>query len=195
MVRQRLSEDLVIACAGRLADDAGFGAVTLSSVASELGVATSALYNHCAGLDGLHRQLAVTATNELVQTLRTAAIGTGGDRALAAMAAAYRDYALDHPGRFAATLRPPAVDDPRLHEANRSVIDTFALVYAAMGFDPQACERAAQSTRSALHGFLALEHTSARPSTDAARSADSDAASDQNFDHLVSMLQRALLDV
>lgn len=191
MARQRLSEDLVIACAGRLADASGFGAVTLSSVAAELGVATSALYNHCAGLDGLHHQLAVAATNELAQMLRTAAIGTGGDRALAAMAAAYRGFALEHPGRFAATLRPPAVDDPRLHEANRSIIDTFALVYAAMGFDPQACEQAAQSTRSALHGFLALEHTSGQRATP---SDGDDQESDENFDHLVSMLQRALLD-
>lgn len=183
MTRRRLSEDLVIACAGRLADDAGFGAVTLSSVAAELGVATSALYNHCAGLDGLHHQLAVAATNELVQVLRTAAIGTGGDQAVAAMAEAYRGFALEHPGRFAATLRPPVVDDAGLHEANRSVIDTFILVYAAMGFDPEACERAAQSTRSALHGFLALEHTSG---------AEADAASDENFDHLVSMVQRVM---
>lgn len=180
MARQRLNADLVIACAGRLADSDGFGSLTLSSVASELGVATSALYNHCAGLDGLHHQLAVAATNELVEKLRTAAIGTEGDRALAAMASAYRGFAQDHPGQFAATLRPPMIDEPSLREANRSVIETFALVYAAMGFEPEACACAAQSTRSALHGFLALEHSSG------------EATGDQGFEHLVEMLRRGL---
>ena len=174
----------MIACAGRLADQSGFSAVTLSMVASELGVATSALYNHCDGLDGLHHQLAVVATNELVQTLRTAAIGTEGDRALASMADAYRCFAFEHPGLFAATLRPPASDDPRLSEANRSVVDTFALVFAAMGIDRESCERAARSTRSALHGFLALEHSDGSETSEA----------DESYEHLVATISRGLFD-
>ena len=121
MSKQRLNPDLVVHFACELADADGFGAVTLSSVASGLGVATSALYNHCAGLDGLHQQVAVAATNARVESLRTAAIGSAGDTALFAMARAYRDFAASHPGQFASLLRPPsAVDDDRL-QAERSV--------------------------------------------------------------------------
>ena len=156
--------------------------MSLSSVAADLGVATSALYNHCAGLDGLHHQLAVVATNELVQTLRTAAIGTQGDVAIFAMAVAYRGFATDHPGQFAAILRPPIVDDDRLSTANRCVVDTFALVYAGMGFESDRCEFAARSTYCAIHGFLALEHLSTEP------------ASDSNFDHLIGTLRRGLVE-
>jgi len=181
MARQRLNEDLVVQAACALADVEGFGSVTLSSVASDLGVGTSALYNHCAGLDGLHHQVAVASTNTLVEALRTAAIGAQGDRALSAMAAAYRSFATSHPGQFASILRPPQGEgDERLAAANRSVIDTFMLVYAGMGFDPAQCELAARSTQSALHGFLALEHSA--PSVDA----------DSNFVHLVEMLRRGL---
>lgn len=181
MARQRLNEDLVIRAACALADTDGFGSVTLSSVATDLGVATSALYNHCAGLDGLHHQIAVASTNTLVESLRTAAIGAQGDRALAAMALAYRSFATLHPGQFASILRPPpGSGDERLAAANRSVIDTFMLVYAGMGFDPGSSELAARSTYSAIHGFLALEHSA--PSTNA----------DSNFEHLVETLRRGL---
>lgn len=181
MARQRLNEDLVVQAACALADVDGFGAVTLSSVASDLGVATSALYNHCAGLDGLHHQVAIASTNALVESLRTAAIGAQGDRALAAMAAAYRSFATSHPGQFASMLRPPpADDDERLALAHQSVIDTFMLVYAGMGLDPVPCGLAARSTYSAIHGFLALEHRA--PSVDA----------DTNFEHLVDTIRRGL---
>ena len=181
MVRQRLNEDLVVQAACVLADVDGFGSLTLSSVASDLGVATSALYNHCSGLDGLHHQVAVASTITLVEALRTAAIGAQGDRALAAMAAAYRSFATSHPGQFASILRPPPSDgDGRLATANQSVIDTFMLVYAGMGFDSGPSELAARSTHSAIHGFLALEHSA--PSIDA----------DSNFEHLVAMLRRGL---
>jgi hypothetical protein len=54
------------------------------------------------------------------------------------------------------------------------------LVYAGMGFDPVPCELAARSTYSAIHGFLALEHSA--PSADA----------DTNFEHLVATLRRGL---
>ncbi len=180
MARQRLSPDAVVEQASRIADERGLASVSLSSVAADLGVATSALYNHCDGLDGLHHQLAVAATNELVQALRTAAIGTEGDRALMAMAVAYRGFATSHPGQFASTLRPPVVADDRLAAATRSIIDTFALVYGAMGFDPDRCEFAARSTHSAIHGFLALEHLSVDP------------PSDSSFEHLVDTLRRGM---
>ena len=181
MSKQRLNPDLVVHFACELADSEGFGAVTLSSVASGLGVATSALYNHCAGLDGLHHQVAVASTNALVETLRTAAIGTAGDTALFAMARAYRDFATSHSGQFASLLRPPTTaGDDELHAANRSVIDTFALVYTAMGFDPEQCENAARSTYSAIHGFVALEYLSPANGGDA------------SFDHLIATLQRGL---
>ncbi len=182
MARQRLSEDLVVERARQIADERGFGSVSLSSVAADLGVATSALYNHCAGLDGLHHQIAVAVTHQLVQALRTAAIGTQGNVALVSMAVAYRGFAMEHPGQFASTLRPPMVDDDRLLVANRSVVDTFALVYAAMGFESDQSEFAARSTHCAIHGFLALEYLSAEP------------ASDSNFEHLIGTLRRGLVD-
>ena len=108
MAKQRIDLDDVINSATRFVDGGGLDELALGKVAEDLGVRTSALYNHCAGLDGLHHQIAVAVTHQLVQALRTAAIGTQGNVALVSMAVAYRGFAMEHPGQFASTLRPPS---------------------------------------------------------------------------------------
>ncbi len=152
--------EILTATAATIVDEAGFDALSVSAVAGELDVAPSALYTHCDGLSGLRSLVAVAASQNLVERIRTAAIGTAGDSAVVAMGLAYRQFALDHPGQFAALLRSPVADDPALRVANRAVVDVFTLVFTAMGLSPRQSTLAARSTHSAIHGFLALEHVS-----------------------------------
>lgn len=155
----KLSTIGVINQAIGLIDQHGYDALSVSAVAHEMEVAPSALYTYCDGLDGLRNLVAIAATNNLIIDVRNAATGAYGDIALNAMGDAYRSFALDHPGQFASTLRPPAVDNDDLNAANTALVDIFALVYAATGFDQARSRLAARTTRSAIHGFLALEHT------------------------------------
>lgn len=158
MSKRRLNISVVVDEAIELVDRDGFDALSLTSVASELDVGPSALYTHLDGLEALRYLVAVRATDNLTDDVRHAAIGTAGDAALASMGSAYRRFALDRPGQFASTLLPPKSDDDDLARANRALDDLFVLVYTAMGLDPARAHLAARSTRSALHGFLALEH-------------------------------------
>lgn len=158
--KPRLSVDGVVGSAVELVDRDGYDALSLSAVAGELSVAPSALYTYCNGLDGLRNMVAVAATNNLTGRLRNAAIGNAGEAALTAMSDAYRGFALDHPGQFASTLRPPEVGNDDFAAASTSLLDIFVLVYLAMGLDDDRSRLAARSTHSALHGFLAIEHTS-----------------------------------
>ena len=176
----RLSTERVIDCAVDLVDTQGFDALSLTSVADALSVAPSALYTYCDGLEGLRHLVAVAATNNLTDGLRNAAIGTSGDDALNAMGTAYRGFALDHAGQFASTLRP-ARGSVELAAANDSLLSVFVLVYAAMGLDEDRSHLAARSTRSALHGFLALEHTTGTSEEHA-----------DEYQHLLDALQRGL---
>jgi AcrR family transcriptional regulator len=159
MPPRRLSLSGVLDEAIDLVDRRGFDALSLSSVAVELGVGPSALYTHLDGLEALRYLVAVRATENLSTEVRSAAIGTAGDAALDAMGTAYRSFALDRPGQFASTLLPPRADDDDLARANRALDDIFVLVFTAMGFDAARAHLAARGTRSAIHGFLALEHT------------------------------------
>ncbi len=177
----RLSPALVTSAALAIVDTRGFDALTLSAVADDLAVAPSALYTHCKGLDGLRHLVAIAATDNLTTRVRDAAIGTSGNDALNSIGAAYRDFALSHPGQFASTLRPPASDDHELEDANTTLLGIFALVYQASGMTSHDSHLAARSTRSALHGFLALEHCSGTTNEH-----------DAEFRHLLDALQRGL---
>lgn len=164
-----------------MVDREGFGALSLTSVADRLQVGPSALYSHVDGLEGLLYSVAVAATGNLTERVRNAAVGTAGDHALEAMGAAYRAFAQEHPGQFASTLLPPRSDDDDLAAANEALVDVFALVYTAMGLSEADAGLAARSTRSAIHGFLALEHN-----------AGTTAAHDAEYEHLIETLQRGL---
>ncbi len=177
----RLTPKIVTLAAIDLIDTHGFDALSLSAVADDLDVVTSALYTHCRGLDGLRHLVAVTATQNLTATVRNAAIGTAGSTALNAIGSAYRSFALTYPGQFASTLRPPEAVDDELIDANASLLDVFTLVYAASGLTPADSRLAARSLRSAIHGFLALEHCSGTSSEHAAE-----------FQYLLDALQRGL---
>ncbi len=152
--------DVLVTTASSFVDDVGYDALSVSAIAGALEVAPSALYTHCDGLEGLRSLIAVAASQNLADRIRTAAIGTSGDSAVVAMGLAYRRFALDHPGQFAALLRSPLADEPELRAANQAVVDVFTLVFTAMGLTPRESTLAARSTHSAIHGFLALEHVS-----------------------------------
>lgn len=160
----------------------GFDALTLTAVAEELGVAASTLYTHIGGLDGLKHLVAEAATRNLTGQIRNSAIGISGPDALLAMAVAYRDFALDHPGQFASTLLPPRVGNDDLADANAELLGVFVLVYRGAGLDDGEAQLAARAMRSAIHGFLAIEHVTASRS-------DHDA----EYRYLVGALQRGLL--
>lgn len=158
MARRRgVDKDAVVATALALADRDGLAAVTLARVAEELGIQAPSLYSHVEGLPGLRRDLAHAATVEMGEALRDAAIGRSGRDALVAVSAAYRGWALAHPGRYDATLWPvdPA-DDERVAGARRAQ-DAFAAVIRSYALDRETGRRAGRAWRAALHGLVTLE--------------------------------------
>ena len=178
--RTPIDHDRVARAAIGVIDESGFEALSLSTVAEELGVGPSALYTHVDGLAGLHHVAAVESTRRLVSEVRDAAIGTGGDAAIHAVATAYRGFATGHPGRFTATLRVAAPTGP-LVEADAELDTVFLLLGRARGLQGEAADQAARNVRRAIHGFVVLEHT-----TGHRRSADGDFAA--LIDALCAML-------
>jgi AcrR family transcriptional regulator len=181
VARQTLSLRGVTEAAMALVDRRGFEALNLSAVAEDLGVGPSALYSHVDGLAGLRYMVAVQSTANLASQIRDAAVGIAGDHALDAIGAAYRGFAHANAGQFASTFLPPRSPDDDLAAANRSLLDVFVLVYRAMGLTTDESHLAARSTRSAIHGFCALELASGiTPEHDA------------EYRHLLQTLQRGL---
>ena len=157
MPRRGLDRAQVIAAAAAIADADGLEAVTLARVAAALDVRSPSLYNHVAGREGLLRGVATQATGELAAALRRAATGRAGAEAIAAVAAAQRDYAHAHPGRYAATVAAPAPGDTEHEAAAAEAVDVLTAVLGGAGLEGDDLIHAVRALRSAVHGFAALE--------------------------------------
>lgn len=155
--RKHIDRQRVLEAGIALADAHGFEAVTLASVAAELGIRIPSLYNHVAGLPGLRHELALWGLRQLGDRLRRAAVGRAGDEAIVSMAHAYRAFAHAHPGIYAATLRAATPDEPALAAAGQEVLDTVLAVLEPYGFSPEDTLHLVRSLRSLLHGFVDLE--------------------------------------
>lgn len=153
----------VISAAVELVDNdgiSGFADLTLASVASHVGVAVPSLYKHVKSLADLRRGIAIDSAEALTAVLARAATGRSGRDAVDAMSRALRNFALAHPGRYAATQVAANPQDPLDAELSARSAETVAVIAAVLrGFDLPAelMIDVIRLLRSALHGFVVLE--------------------------------------
>jgi AcrR family transcriptional regulator len=157
MARAGLDTDAVVRAAARLANADGLGAVTLARLASDLRVRPPSLYAHVDGLGDLRRRIGNRGALELAGELQAAAAGRAGGDALIAVAQAYRQYALAHPGSYEALQRAPDPADPEATAAAERVVEVVVAVLRGYGLAGDDAVHAARVIRSALHGFVTLE--------------------------------------
>ncbi|MFI6799910.1 TetR/AcrR family transcriptional regulator [Streptosporangium canum] len=158
MARAGLTPERVTEAAADLADAVGFGNITVSALARSFGVKDASLYSHVRNLRDLRERVALLAAGELADRIAAAVAGRAGKEAMVAFANAYRDYALAHPGRYAATqavqLDPAALARSTVHA--RTVELTHAMLRAYRLVEPDLTD-AGRLLRSAFHGYITLE--------------------------------------
>ncbi|TGN76564.1 TetR/AcrR family transcriptional regulator [Streptomyces bauhiniae] len=157
MARAGITADRLVAAAAELADEAGFEHVTLSALARRFGVKDASLYSHVRNLNDLRTRLALYAGGELIDRIAAAVAGRAGRDALTAFANAYRAYALEHPGRYAATQiridQSLIADSPALR---RTAEITYGML-RAYGLNEPDLTDAVRLLRSTFHGYCVLE--------------------------------------
>jgi AcrR family transcriptional regulator len=158
MPRAGLNRRRIAEAAAELVDREGIEALSLSRLATSLGVRSPSLYNHVDGLEGLRREVAIVGMEQLGEVTRDSVMGAGGVEGLRTMARAYRRYALEHPGVYALTqqARP---GDAECAALSFRVLEPLLSVLAGFGLGGEAAIHAARALRSALHGFVSLEAT------------------------------------
>ena len=157
MPRAGLDPAAVVAAGAALADEVGLVGLTMGLLAERVGVRTPSLYKHVDSLGALQRGIAVQAKRELGAALARAAVGRSGPDAVRAFADAWRRWVLDHPGRYAATVRAPAADDEEDRRASDDALQVLLDILAGFGLRGARAIDAARALRSALHGFASLE--------------------------------------
>ncbi|MFF4582212.1 TetR-like C-terminal domain-containing protein [Streptomyces sp. NPDC001389] len=157
MVRAGLSAARLTEAAAEMADEAGIENVSLSALARRFGVKDASLYSHVRNLRDLRVRVALLAGEEMTGRIAVAVAGRSGKDALVAFADAYRAYALERPGRYAASQMR---FDPEEVAGSAGLLRSVELTYGmlrAYGLEDPDLTDAARLLRSTFHGYVHLE--------------------------------------
>jgi AcrR family transcriptional regulator len=163
MPRVGLNRQALVSAAIDAIDDrqpATLAQLTLAGLATRVGVAVPSLYKHVASLADLRREVASASVTELTSLITAATAGRAGADAVAAMAHAVRNFAREHPGRYAATQAAGDPSDPaddRLTRAGAQTVTVIAAVLRGFDLPDSRMIDAIRILRSAVHGFVLLE--------------------------------------
>lgn len=161
MPRVGLTTDRLVEAAAELADEVGFDNVSISALARRFGVKDASLYSHVRNLRELRTRLALLVGGEMIDRIAVAVVGLAYKEALVAFAGAYREYALRHPGRYAATqIRIDQGIDRELAAESPAPRRTAEITYGmlrAYDLDEPDLTDAVRLLRSTFHGYCTLE--------------------------------------
>ncbi|MFF1285173.1 WHG domain-containing protein [Streptomyces sp. NPDC058299] len=157
MPRAGLDRSAVVAAGAALADEVGLADLTMGLLADRLGVRPPSLYKHVGSLNELRHGISVQAKGEFARQLARESVGRSGPDAVRAFADSYRHWALEHPGRYAATVPAPVAGDEEDRRVSEEALQVLLDVLAGFGLPDARVVDSARALRSALHGFVTLE--------------------------------------
>ncbi|MEW2492869.1 WHG domain-containing protein [Streptomyces nodosus] len=156
MARAGLNAERLARAGAEMADEVGFDQVTVSALARRFDVKVASLYSHVKNSRDLKTRIALFALEELSDRVAVALAGRAGRDALAAFADAYRVYAREHPGRYAAAqLRL----DPETAAASAGVKHAQMTRALLRGYDLAEPDQthAVRMLGGIVHGYIGLE--------------------------------------
>ncbi|MFD0275346.1 TetR/AcrR family transcriptional regulator [Kitasatospora sp. NPDC127111] len=156
MARAGITTERLTRAGAELADEVGFDQVTVSELARRFDVKVASLYSHVKNSHDLKTRIALLALEELADRATAALAGRSGKDALAAFADTYRDYARQHPGRYAAAQFRL---DPGTAAASAGVRQARMTRAILRGYDLAEPDQthAVRMLGGVIHGYLSLE--------------------------------------
>jgi AcrR family transcriptional regulator len=154
--RVGLTTERLVQAGAELADEVGFGQVTVSALARQFDVKVASLYSHLKNSQDLKTRIALLALEELADRVSAALAGRAGKDALAAFANVYRDYAREYPGRYAAARLPLDAETAAASAGGRHAQMTRAILRGYDLTEPDQTH-AVRLLGSVFHGYVSLE--------------------------------------
>ncbi|MFG2427479.1 TetR/AcrR family transcriptional regulator [Streptomyces sp. NPDC048590] len=156
MARAGLNAERLTRAGAEMADEVGFDKVTVAALARQFGVKDASLYSHLKNSQDLRTRIALLALEEMADRVAAALAGRAGKDALEAFADAYRDYASEHPGRYAAAQTRL---DPETAAASAGVRHARMTRAVLRGYDLSEPDQthAVRLLGSVFHGYISLE--------------------------------------
>ncbi|MET8009889.1 WHG domain-containing protein [Streptomyces sp. NPDC005271] len=156
MARAGLTTERLIQAGAELADAVGFDQVTVSALARRFDVKVASLYSHLKSSRDLKTKIALLALEELAERAADAVAGRAGKDALTALADVYRDYAREHPGRYAAAQFRLDPETAAASAGGRHAQMTRAILRGYDLTEPDQTH-AVRLLGSVFHGYVSLE--------------------------------------
>ncbi|MFD9443496.1 TetR/AcrR family transcriptional regulator [Streptomyces sp. NPDC060006] len=156
MVRAGLTTERLVQAGAELADEVGFDQVTVSALARQFDVKVASLYSHLKNSQDLRTRIALLALEELADRGAAALAGRAGKDALTALANVYRDYAVEHPGRYAAAQLRLTPEAAAASAGSRHAQMTRAILRGYDLTEPDQTH-AVRLLGSVFHGYVSLE--------------------------------------
>lgn len=155
-MRAGLTRDRLARAGAELADEVGFDQVTVSELARRFDVKVASLYSHVRGSHDLRTEIALLALAEMADRVAAAVAGRAGHDALVAFADVYRDYAREHPGRYAAAQLRLDTETAMASSGVRHAQMTRAILRGYDLTEPDQTH-AVRLLGSVFHGYITLE--------------------------------------
>lgn len=156
--KARLDRKAVLDAAIKLINSEGLEALTLQRLANRLSIRIPSLYNHIDGLPGLRQDLALASASTLLERMTAAVVGISGEKAVLALAHAYRTFAMEFPGLYLAGIRSSVYQNsPELDEVQNRAVKLVETVLSPIGLENDDSIHAIRGLRSLIHGFVMLE--------------------------------------
>ncbi|WP_412075224.1 TetR/AcrR family transcriptional regulator [Streptomyces xanthophaeus] len=156
MVRVGLTAERLTRAGAELADEVGFEQVTVSALARRFDVKVASLYSHVKNSRDLKARIALLALEELADRVAAALAGRAGKDALTAFGDVYRDYAREHPGRYAAAQLRLTPEEAAASAGGRHARMTRAILRGYDLTEPDQTH-AVRLLGSVFHGYVSLE--------------------------------------
>ena len=154
--RGRLGRDEVLVAAEELVDRAGWDGLTMSALASSLGVRAPSLYHHVDGLDALRGELQVRSMAALSDVLLRASVGQSGTAGVRVQAQAQREFARTWPHRYDGMTRA-AIDPEGVGRGGALANEVSVKMLLSAGVPDDAAQDLVRALFAAHHGVIQLE--------------------------------------
>lgn len=146
----------ILDAARATAEDGGWASVTSRRLAGAIGYSQPVLYGHFpGGKTEIMRTVALAGFAELTTATRAAASGRAGRPAVAAVAAAYLDFAAAHPALYEAMFQLPLDVHFASDDSEAELRAGFDALASVLGDDGGGA--VTEAFWSALHGMSLLE--------------------------------------
>lgn len=151
-----LTREKVIEEAGKLANERGLSAVTITNLANHLGIKKPSLYNHIKNQDDIWNGIMSYGWEKVSKEICAGIAIEDPKKALTELSHGIYDYAMHNKGIFEAMLWYNSYENEQLRSSTEGLYHFFLLQTDKLGIDRNLANHLLRTYRSLLEGFILL---------------------------------------